>query len=68
MSYRYEINEANEIYAWADSSTIPFLYQPTKPEGAAWKDRKEAEDWVKSVIQELEAADSINNTAKESAE
>jgi hypothetical protein len=51
---RYEIDENNAIHMWNDSQEEPFLFQPDWPDGTPWADAKEAEDWAKAKIAELQ--------------
>lgn len=61
MRIRYEINENNEIFAWNEDSeqVEPFLYQPNHPDGSAWSNRADAQDWVDKWI--LHMTDPDNN-------
>ena len=51
---RYEIDENNAIRIWNDGQEEPFLFQPDWPNGEAWSDAKEAEDWAIAKIAEIE--------------
>lgn len=49
--YRYTI-DADGVKLFEDKSTVPFLIQPTWPDGQAWGDG-EADAWAQAKITEL---------------
>jgi hypothetical protein len=57
MRYRYEIDETNSVRVWDEENPnengAPFLLQDVHPDGRAWANRAEAQEWVEAFIAEL---------------
>jgi hypothetical protein len=48
---RYEIEENTyAVRIFEDGSDVPFIYQPHNGSNVQWANKKEAEDWAKSFI------------------
>jgi hypothetical protein len=51
---RYEIeNETNAIKIYYRDSDVPTIYQPTYPNGDAWQNAEDAENWAKLWIEAI---------------
>lgn len=49
----YTISEDNTIEVFGEGETVPFLRQPTYPNGDSFDTREEAEAWTKLFIEAL---------------
>ena len=56
MSYRIEIKEGTvvEIFNDEDSHGLPFLRQPTWPDGSSWANEEEAISWAQMLIESMD--------------
>ena len=50
MTVRYEIDSDNAVKVYYGDAEIPSLYQPHWPNGEAWADAAESEDWAKLYL------------------
>jgi hypothetical protein len=53
-TYRYSIDSDNAVRVFANDDEIPFLYQPTFPNGDHWINAEEAENWALLYISSIE--------------
>jgi hypothetical protein len=62
MRYRYEIDTNKAIRVWdtqnPNENDAPFFFQPDWPNGSAWANKAEAEDWANVFIESLVNPDS----------
>lgn len=57
MSYRIEIQEGTvvEVFNDEDSHGLPFLRQPTWPDGSSWANQEEAMSWAEMFVESMDA-------------
>lgn len=48
--YRYEIKENNVVEVFSEGSDVPFLRQPTYPNGDSFDSFEEAEGWANMLL------------------
>jgi hypothetical protein len=54
MTLRYEIDSDNAVRVFYPDSDLPFLYQPTWPNGDAWINSEQSSAWANLYIESID--------------
>lgn len=56
MAHRIEVLPDNAVKIFKDDESVPFLHQPSFPNGDAWESADESREWAEMFVESLEVA------------
>lgn len=59
MAFRIEVLPDNTVKIYKDEETVPFLYQPSFPNGDVWESADESREWAEMFVESIEDANAL---------